>query len=132
VATTVGKMPQFDTAYKNAQYQLYHVYARGARKMYVGDTAPVGALLWFPGRVSDIAGREDVAREADVMQLAPAGQTTQLAAVAFDDGTAASYTVEGSTAKAKKAVAVRSAPARSKYGTSMRLRDHFIPGAPHA
>ena len=27
---------------------------------------------------------------------------------------------------------MRSAPARSKYGTSMRLRDHFIPEAPHA
>jgi len=47
VATTVGKMPQFDPAYKNAQYQMYHVYARGAREIYVGDTAPVNPEMKF-------------------------------------------------------------------------------------
>jgi len=62
--------------------------------------------LALTSRVSDIAGREDVAREADVMQLAPLGQSL-LAEVVFDSGEGASYLVEGSTAKAKKAAAVR-------------------------
>lgn len=47
VATTVGKMPVFDQSYKNAQYQMYHVYARGAREIYVGDTTPVNPEMKF-------------------------------------------------------------------------------------
>jgi hypothetical protein len=72
-----------------------------------GKSTVINAVeLALTGRVSDIAGREDVAREADVMALAPAGQSL-LAEVTFNDDTGASYAVEGSTAKAKKAVAVR-------------------------
>ena len=58
--------------------------------------------LALTARVSDIAGRTDIAREADVMQLAPAGQSLEALAT-FDDGVVAAYRVEGSTAKAKKA-----------------------------
>ena len=72
-----------------------------------GKSTVINAIeLALTGRVSDIAGREDVAREADVMQLAPAGQNL-LAEVTFDTGEGASYMVEGSTAKAKKAQIVR-------------------------
>lgn len=49
-AATVGKKPVFDTAYKNAQYQMYHVYNRAARKVYVGDTTPVSAEMKFAPR----------------------------------------------------------------------------------
>lgn len=47
VATTVGKKPEFDVAYKNAPYQLFHVYNRAARDIYVGDTAPVNPQMPF-------------------------------------------------------------------------------------
>lgn len=50
VPTTVGKMPQFDTAYKNAQYQMYHVYNKAARKIYVGTTEPVNPEMKFVSR----------------------------------------------------------------------------------
>jgi energy-coupling factor transporter ATP-binding protein EcfA2 len=73
-----------------------------------GKSTIVNAVeLALTGRAGDIAGRVDIAREADVMQLAPAGTTTLLAEALFDDGTAASYVAEGSTAKAKKAQVVR-------------------------
>ncbi len=47
VATTVGKMPQFDTAYKNAEYQMFHVYNRATRMIEVGDLAPVNPEMKF-------------------------------------------------------------------------------------
>jgi hypothetical protein len=47
VATTVGKKPQFDTAYMNAPYAAYHVYNRDARTVYVGDISPVNAEMKF-------------------------------------------------------------------------------------
>jgi DNA repair exonuclease SbcCD ATPase subunit len=72
-----------------------------------GKSTVINAVeLALTSRVSDIAGRTDVAREADVMQLAPQGEPL-LAEVTFDTGADASYRVEGSTAKAKKAVAKR-------------------------
>ena len=72
-----------------------------------GKSTIINAIeLALTSRVSDIAGRTDVAREADVMQLAPQGAALH-AEVIFDDGSGASYRVEGSTAKAKKAVAKR-------------------------
>ena len=72
-----------------------------------GKSTIINAVeLALTSRVSDIAGRTDVAREADVMQLAPQGEAL-LAEVIFDNGAGASYRVEGSTAKAKKAVAKR-------------------------
>ena len=60
--------------------------------------------LALTGRVSDIAGRTDIAREADVMTLAPEGADVLYATVEFDSGQTAQYRTEGSTAKAKKAV----------------------------
>lgn len=47
VATTVGKKPEFDTAYKCAEYAAYHVYNRAARTVYVGDISPVNAEMKF-------------------------------------------------------------------------------------
>lgn len=47
VATTIGKKPEFSTAYKNARYQLYHVFNRAAREVYVGDVASVGSGMEF-------------------------------------------------------------------------------------
>lgn len=47
VTTTVGKKPEFDTAYKNAPYQLFHVYNRDARTVLVGDIAPVNPTMRF-------------------------------------------------------------------------------------
>jgi len=46
-AITIGKKPVFSEAYKNARYQLYHVYNRAAREVYVGDTAPVNNGMDF-------------------------------------------------------------------------------------
>jgi hypothetical protein len=50
VAATTGKKPQFDTAYKNAQYQMFHVYNKAAREIYVGDTSPVNPEMKFVSR----------------------------------------------------------------------------------
>ena len=50
VPTTVGKMPQFDTGYKNAQYQMYHVYNRASRKIYSSTTEPVNPEMKFVSR----------------------------------------------------------------------------------
>lgn len=50
VATTVGKRPLFDTAYKYAAYQLYHVYNRDARQMFSGETPSIGSGLKFDVR----------------------------------------------------------------------------------
>lgn len=50
VATTVGMMPQFDEGYENAEYQLYHVYNRGAREIHVGETPSVHPLMKFASR----------------------------------------------------------------------------------
>lgn len=63
--------------------------------------------LALTSRAGDIAGRTDVAREVDVMQLAKDGAELLKAEAEFDNGAIASYSVEGTTAKAKKAVAQR-------------------------
>jgi energy-coupling factor transporter ATP-binding protein EcfA2 len=73
-----------------------------------GKSTIVNAVeLALTSRVGDIAGRTDIAREADVMQLAPKDTTAIIAEVIFDNGDSAHYRVEGSTAKAKKHVANR-------------------------
>lgn len=59
--------------------------------------------LALTARVSDIAGRVDIAREADVMSLAQNGAGELEALATFDDGVVAAYRTSGSTAKAKKA-----------------------------
>lgn len=47
VAASVGKKPIFDDQYRLAPYQMYHVYARAAREIYVGDTSPVNPQMKF-------------------------------------------------------------------------------------
>lgn len=56
VATTVGKMPQFDPAYKAAEYQLYHVYNRAARQIFVGDITSVNPDMKF-GMARSLMGK---------------------------------------------------------------------------
>ena len=69
-----------------------------------GKSTVINALeLALTGRAGDIAGRVDVGREADVMALAPPGAVNVAAEVVFDNGTAATYSTSGSTAKARKA-----------------------------
>lgn len=85
-----------------------------------GKSTIINAVeLALTSRVSDIAGRVDVAREADVMALAPAGQNL-FAEVTFDNEKHASYIVEGSTAKAKKAVVNR--PDEAKHDEVLPIR----------
>lgn len=55
VAATIGKKPQFDAQYEAAPYQLSHVYARAARKVFVGDTTPVHPEMKFLAR--DLMGK---------------------------------------------------------------------------
>lgn len=47
VVATVGKKPEFSAAYSNAAYQLYHVYNRDARTVFVRDIAPINPELKF-------------------------------------------------------------------------------------
>jgi hypothetical protein len=47
VAATVGKKPEFSTDYKNAQYQMYHVFNRDARLIKYGTTTPVNGDMKF-------------------------------------------------------------------------------------
>lgn len=47
VAATVGRRPVFDLAYKNAEYQMFHVFNRSARELYVGDITPVHPEMKF-------------------------------------------------------------------------------------
>ena len=75
----------------------------GAGKSTIVNTVE----LALTSRVGDVAGRVDIAREADVMSLATNGATVLSATVEFDNGDTATYVTEGSTAKAKKAVASR-------------------------
>lgn len=56
VAATVGKKPQFDTAYKNAPYQMYHVYNRNARTVMLGDISPVNSEMKF-NMARDLMGK---------------------------------------------------------------------------
>jgi len=85
----------------------------GAKTLIVGpngsgkSTIVNTVELALTGRVGDVAGRIDIAREADVMGLATNGAPALSASVEFDDGAIAGYHTEGSTAKAKKAVAQR-------------------------
>jgi hypothetical protein len=85
-----------------------------------GKSTIINAVeLALTSRASDIAGRTDVAREADVMALAPAGENL-FAEASFDNGQHASYIVEGSTAKAKKAVVNR--PDAAKHDEVLPIR----------
>lgn len=69
-----------------------------------GKSTVVNAIeLALTGRASDIAGRVDVGREADVMSLATNGASELEALAEFSDGVVAAYRTSGSTAKAKKA-----------------------------
>lgn len=47
VATTVGKMPQYSLAYKNAPYAAYHVYNPAARTVYTPMAEPVNGDMKF-------------------------------------------------------------------------------------
>lgn len=96
-----------------------------------GKSTIVNAIeLALTSRVGDIAGRTDIAREADVMQLAPKDATAILSEVTFDDGTSASYRVEGSTAKAKKHVASRGADIRPDEVLTIRTMKEALLGSP--
>lgn len=67
-----------------------------------GKSTIINAIeLALTNRVSDVAGRIDVGREADVMSLSPSNDLEALAV--FDDGGVSAYRTSGSTAKAKKA-----------------------------
>jgi len=85
--------------------------------------------LALTSRVSDVAGRTDVAREADVMQLAPAGESLT-ASVIFDDGSRADYAVTGSTAKAKKADVARPAALEHDEVLPIRALKDALLGSP--
>ena len=85
-----------------------------------GKSTIINAVeLALTSRVSDVAGRTDIAREADVMALAPAGESL-VASITFDDGTQARYCVTGSTAKAKKADVAR--PSSLEYDEVLPIR----------
>jgi energy-coupling factor transporter ATP-binding protein EcfA2 len=96
-----------------------------------GKSTIVNAVeLALSGRVSDIAGRTDVAREADVMALAPPGDSMLLASVTFSDDGVAQYRTEGSTAKAKKATRVTHGPAEHDEVLPIRtLKDALLGSA---
>jgi hypothetical protein len=47
VATTIGKKPEFSQQFKNAQYQIFHVYNRAARKLFGGDLTSVNDTMAF-------------------------------------------------------------------------------------
>jgi ABC-type cobalamin/Fe3+-siderophores transport system ATPase subunit len=55
--------------------------------------------LALTARAGDIAGRVDIAREADVMSLAQNGAGELEALATFDDGVVAAYRTSGSTAR---------------------------------
>lgn len=55
-ATTIGLRPEFSLAYKNAPYQMYHVYNRAARQVYVGDITSVNADMKF-GLARNLMGK---------------------------------------------------------------------------
>jgi hypothetical protein len=46
-AATEGKKPVYDTNYDLARYQFYHVWARAAREVHVGDLSPVNSDMSF-------------------------------------------------------------------------------------
>ena len=47
VAATTGLKPQFSSIYKNAEYQMYHVYNRATREVHIGDITPVNPEMEF-------------------------------------------------------------------------------------
>lgn len=47
VAATIGKKPQFSDEYKNAKYQLFHVYNRASRTVEAGDITSVHPEMKF-------------------------------------------------------------------------------------
>lgn len=49
-AATVGKKPVFDPNYELAEYQMYHVYNKATRQVFVGDTSPVSPDMPFLAR----------------------------------------------------------------------------------
>jgi hypothetical protein len=56
VATTIGKKPEFSQQYKNAQYQIFHVYNRAARKLFGGDLTSVNDTMAF-GMARSLMGK---------------------------------------------------------------------------
>ena len=86
--------------------------------------------LALTGRAGDIAGRTDIAREADVMALAQKGASSLAATVQFDTGETASYTTSGSTAKAKKSVNLRPAFATHDEVLPIRTLREAVLGSP--
>ena len=80
----------------------------GPRTLVVGPnasrkTAIVQSMeLALRGRVTDLVGRTEVAREADLMSLAPGREGTLWARAHLSDGSVSSYSTVGSSAKAKK------------------------------
>jgi energy-coupling factor transporter ATP-binding protein EcfA2 len=95
-----------------------------------GKSTIINAVeLALTSRVSDVAGRTDIAREADVMALAPPGESL-VAQVTFDDGTQARYCVTGSTAKAKKADVARPAGLEHEEVLPIRALKDAVLGSP--
>ena len=96
-----------------------------------GKSTIVNAIeLALTSRVGDIAGRTDIAREADVLQLAPKGATAVVAEVEFDNGIAAFYRAEGSTAKAKKHTAKRPESIQHEDVLPIRTLKEALLGSP--
>ena len=56
IGTTVGKRPVYDLQYKNAKYQLFHVYNRASRVVKVGDITSVNPDMKF-GVSRDLMGK---------------------------------------------------------------------------
>jgi len=86
--------------------------------------------LALTGRAGDIAGRVDIAREVDVMSLAKDGAKVLSAMVEFDDESISGYHTEGSTAKAKKAVAQRPAAVEHDDVLPIRTMREALLGSP--
>lgn len=86
--------------------------------------------LALTSRASDISGRNDVAREADVMSLVRNGEKQLYAEVEFDGGAVARYSTEGSTAKAKKASVARPAEFSHEDVLPIRTLREALLGSP--
>lgn len=96
-----------------------------------GKSTIINAIeLALTGRAGDIAGRVEVAREADIMALAPAGATELEALATFDTGEVAAYRTSGSTAKAKKATGDKPVFVRHEEVLPIRTLREAVLGSP--
>lgn len=86
--------------------------------------------LALTNRAGDIAGRVDIAREADVMSLSTNGAAELEAVVTFDDGMVAAYRTSGSTAKAKKATGDKPSCAQHEDVLPIRTLREALLGSP--